>query len=252
MARNSTNTTPQPAPELSEYEQARARNIEKNNGRLRSLGLISLAEEKQSNDMAWGRQTLNTNDGTDEDVGDEGSSSDEEYGDVGSSSDEGYTEGTKKSSKKKKKKKRSSSALPPRQKKSQRLIVFQKLVQHYFHDGIIDDIPSVSDSDKKAPTLINDFPLQNNRLLSCLSSDISQLMQLLAIRKQEQMPGTAVRIRDATNADYRDLCLAKILHAIDAPRAPILGWYSHPLWGKYRSYSFSSVVAAVKKTFEYE
>jgi len=44
-------------PELSEYEKMRARNIERNNAKLRELGLISKAEEKASNDMAWRRHT---------------------------------------------------------------------------------------------------------------------------------------------------------------------------------------------------
>jgi hypothetical protein len=39
---------------LSEYEETRARNIERNNARLRALGLISLREEKSSNAAAWG------------------------------------------------------------------------------------------------------------------------------------------------------------------------------------------------------
>lgn len=41
---------------LSEYETVRARNIERNNARLRALGLISIQEEKQSNDIAWKRK----------------------------------------------------------------------------------------------------------------------------------------------------------------------------------------------------
>ena len=40
--------------ELSEYEQTRARNIERNNARLRSLGLISAQEQRQSNNSALG------------------------------------------------------------------------------------------------------------------------------------------------------------------------------------------------------
>ena len=46
---------------LSDYEQLRARNIERNNKRLRELGLISALEEQTSNDIAWGRrQTITT------------------------------------------------------------------------------------------------------------------------------------------------------------------------------------------------
>ena len=64
---------------LSEYEQSRARNIERNNARLRSLGLITVAEERRSNDLAWGRPPLHTSDAGGSDEDEEGSSSDEEY-----------------------------------------------------------------------------------------------------------------------------------------------------------------------------
>lgn len=47
-------------PELSEYERTRAVNIERNNARLRALGLISALEEKQSNDLAWKRKARRT------------------------------------------------------------------------------------------------------------------------------------------------------------------------------------------------
>lgn len=139
------------------------------------------------------------------------------------------------------------------EKKSHRLVMFQNLVQNYFRCGCVaentngssDLLPTTSE----ALNVIKDFPLHNERLLSCLSSDVSLLMQMLALRRQEQMP-LAVHINEPKFADYRDLCLAKILHAIDAPRAPILGWYSHVCWGKYRSYSFSSVLQAVGKAFD--
>ena len=45
---------------LSDYEQLRARNIERNNKRLRELGLISALEEQTSNDIAWGRRQTTT------------------------------------------------------------------------------------------------------------------------------------------------------------------------------------------------
>ena len=39
----------------SDYEKRRAHNIERNNSRLRALGLISALEEKRSNASAWGK-----------------------------------------------------------------------------------------------------------------------------------------------------------------------------------------------------
>ena len=109
MASSSNDGTEQPVSTLSEYEQARARNIEKNNARLRSLGLISVAEEKQSNDNAWGRHSC-TNNASDDDDDDDDSSSDEEY-----------SEGNTSSLKKRRKKK---NPLPPREgsRKSRRLM----------------------------------------------------------------------------------------------------------------------------------
>ena len=41
---------------LSDYEQKRAKNIERNNARLRELGLISSLEEDRSNAIAWGKR----------------------------------------------------------------------------------------------------------------------------------------------------------------------------------------------------
>jgi hypothetical protein len=41
---------------LSDYEKKRAENIERNNSRLRALGLISAQEEDRSNATAWGRK----------------------------------------------------------------------------------------------------------------------------------------------------------------------------------------------------
>jgi hypothetical protein len=130
--------------------------------------------------------------------------------------------------------------------KSARLIIFQKMVQQYFRNVAFDESAS---NTSKARESIKDFPIHDSHLVSCLTSDISLLLQMLILHRQEQMP-MAVHITNPAFTDYRDLCIAKILHAIDSPRAPILQWYSHVLWGKYRAYSFSSLVQAVKKTFD--
>ena len=49
-------------PGLSDYEAQRARNIERNNARLRALGLISAREELSSNNVAWRKETLESKD----------------------------------------------------------------------------------------------------------------------------------------------------------------------------------------------
>ena len=56
-------STMAPPDHLSGYEQERARNIERNNARLRALGLISALEEQRSNKKAWGKSG---NDGSDD------------------------------------------------------------------------------------------------------------------------------------------------------------------------------------------
>ena len=56
----SDNTSEIATTELSDYERVRAMNIERNNARLRELGLITAAEEKKSNDVAWKRRTDQT------------------------------------------------------------------------------------------------------------------------------------------------------------------------------------------------
>lgn len=42
-------------PQLSDYERKRAENVERNNARLRAMGLISKLEEERSNAAAWGK-----------------------------------------------------------------------------------------------------------------------------------------------------------------------------------------------------
>lgn len=59
--------------QLSSYEENRARNIERNNARLRSLGLISAKEEKRSNDSAWGRNIIKSRPHDTEYTGEKGS-----------------------------------------------------------------------------------------------------------------------------------------------------------------------------------
>eukprot|EP01082_Thalassiosira_pseudonana_P011437 g9941.t1 g9941 contig4:918199-918991(+) len=94
---------------LSEYEQSRARNIEKNNARLRALGLISAAEERLSTDSAWGRSPIERS--KDDDANEVPFSSDEEYCD-----EEDCVSS--------KRKKMDKTALPPREgsRKSRRIL----------------------------------------------------------------------------------------------------------------------------------
>jgi ATP-dependent DNA helicase Q4 len=127
--------------------------------------------------------------------------------------------------------------------KSARLAAFQSLIQTFFKEGVVSKVAaqdgSVSD--------IKDFPLDNARLLSCLSSDATSIIQVLSSRRQER---NATEVQIGEHADYRNLSISKILHGIDAPRTPVSEWYSHILWGKYRSFSFTSILKAVEKVLE--
>jgi len=67
--------------ELSGYDKVRALNIERNNARLRVLGLISAAEERRSNDAAWGRVICSGRGAAFVDNRDDGDGVDEEWGD---------------------------------------------------------------------------------------------------------------------------------------------------------------------------
>jgi hypothetical protein len=50
--------------------------------------------------------------------------------------------------------------------------------------------------------------------------------------------------------DYTARAITKILHAIDAPRAPVFAWNTHPLWGKWRTYCFKDVYNTVFSILE--
>ena len=69
--------------ELSAYEQRRIDNIKRNNARLRELGLISLLEERLSNAIASGEQTIKKydKDGCENENSESESSDDEEWND---------------------------------------------------------------------------------------------------------------------------------------------------------------------------
>ena len=111
---SSMTVTKPSAPAPSEYEQACTRNIERNNARLCSLGLISLREERRSNDIAWGQQNC---------------------GSDGNDSDAEYVKGDN-TSKTKKNAKRSRSTIPPKEvsRKSRRLM---NLSSHYDSGDIL-------------------------------------------------------------------------------------------------------------------
>ena len=64
---------------LNDYQAKRARNIERNNARLRSLGLISAREESESNAAAWGIPPTNVSPAEGETL--DSNDDDEEYKD---------------------------------------------------------------------------------------------------------------------------------------------------------------------------
>ena len=124
--------------ELSAYEKLRAQNIERNNAKLRGLGLITAAEEERSNDEAWRRNTKSVHEN-----GDSIQSSSDDEG-----SDEEYCDVDKQKSRNRKRRK----PMPPREggRKSRRLqnIPAQGAVLDEEKDPSVPDFPLTTDEER--------------------------------------------------------------------------------------------------------
>lgn len=139
-------------------------------------------------------------------------------------------------------KKDTDSKLKPS--KSARLVLFQSLVQEYFKsDGsAAPDSPKVS-KDRAAivPGIAKKLSTLDSPEFAHFSSDVASLLRdpsLNAPRPHD----TSVTLSNSNCIDYASRSLARILHGIDSPRAPLSSWNRHPIWGKWRHYSFTSVL----------
>ena len=77
-------------------------------------------------------------------------------------------------------------------------------------------------------------------------ADAISLMRDSNLRQKGQEYSIAVSIGDSGCTDYASCCLTKILHGIDSTRAPMSDWRMHPLFGKWRHCSFTSVRSCVE------
>ena len=145
--------------------------------------------------------------------------------------------------------------------KSSRLILFQDLVRHYF-EGTIDSSVTVpngatvsaeDDADKDFTRfhfdVVKDVTKCNQRILVELAADVAALLREPSLNKPRSDGDIYVRLDPLGAADYTARSLAKLLHGIDSTRASRRWWLNHPLWGKWRSYSFHSILEAISLVF---
>ena len=126
--------------------------------------------------------------------------------------------------------------------KSKKLQVFQELVKEYFAEENADTSPS--DYVSMGVTNISNCDLSS---LNILSSDVTSLILHPNLRKSYESLPFSVDFAHAQCTEYSATVLAKILHGIESPRTPVLEWYMHPLWGKWRRIEFNGLVIHIKK-----
>jgi len=126
--------------------------------------------------------------------------------------------------------------------KSGRLHLFQTLIKDYFHEN------GNETNDNSTPSLaasaVPEFSLQESTLNQALSSDISLLCSDPGLLKCYPYPN-AILFGDTQYVDYTTHVLSRIFHGIDSPRVLAKDWFSHPMWGRYRMYHYSSIESAV-------
>ena len=116
--------------------------------------------------------------------------------------------------------------------------LFQSLVDKYFtNDGKQDcDATKSAELGSSAPKVL---PTSDRNTMAELSADIMVIVQEGTLNHKRE--GPIVQFAQPYFIDYTARAITKILHSIDSPRAPASAWNSHPLWGKWREYSFESL-----------
>lgn len=92
-----------------------------------------------------------------------------------------------------------------------------------------------------APPFHKKLSIDDRREVQELTADIIMLHREPTLSANQ----LALTFGSESNLDYTARAMTKILHAIDAPRASTSAWNTHPLWGKWRSYSFQDLCNAV-------
>lgn len=123
-------------------------------------------------------------------------------------------------------------------KKSKRLETFQEMIQQHF-EGEKDATSSAEDEDHLID--VQTIEESDAQTLTSISFDVTNLLQLASLKKPYPFFPTSVKFGDSDYADYTALVITKILHGIVSPRTPVLEWFRHPLWGRWRSIHFHSL-----------
>lgn len=123
--------------------------------------------------------------------------------------------------------------------KSNRLILFQDMVNKYFADKNL-----LENSDIKRG--VRGLQEDNHRAKNGINSDVMSLLQDPNLRKKDSRAQFCVEFDGKTFEAYTALVLTKVLHGIPTPKTPILEWYSHPLWGRWKEIEFISLYEYIK------
>ena len=134
--------------------------------------------------------------------------------------------------------------------KSRKLKVMQTMVRNYFNSD--DSLGETRDDLKSLGLEIiegNDLNIHD-----LLEKDIKLLFQHPSLVKSHKISSysVAVDFGSINCFDYTALTIAKILHGIESPRTPVLDWYQNALWGKWRSYDFTSLLNGIQSMIQSE
>ena len=141
--------------------------------------------------------------------------------------------------------------------KSARLVLFQKLAKEYFENegkesegtsrpSQVAPGSSVTTDVASLPEIAKELSVKDSQEYGRLATDTISLLRDSNLRQKGQQYPIAVTIGDPSCTDYASCCLAKTLHGIDSTRAPMSDWRMHPLFGKWRHSSFTSVRSCVE------
>jgi hypothetical protein len=133
--------------------------------------------------------------------------------------------------------------------KSHRLQVLQTMIRHYFDNKETSGNKNTFLDQDQDPTksLLDRIEEGDFTTRHLLEMDVHGLLQTPTLLKpflpSISLSHEAVRFgSNAHNLDYTVLTVTKILQGITSPRTPVLEWYQHPLWGKWRRYDFPSLL----------
>jgi hypothetical protein len=118
---------------------------------------------------------------------------------------------------------------------------FHLLIDQYFSQ-----IDESRDQVFAAPVLHPILDGDDRRKIQELAADMLMLFHEPTLCTKQ----LALTFGSEVGIDYTARAITKILHAIDAPRAPVSAWNTHPLWGKWRTYCFKDVYNTVYTILE--